>query len=119
MFAGSKTVTEGKSSSFEGVGAAGDRKPDMRSKIEKTQRIILASNNYPLLRPSEENNIENCQAKFITIRLSAWFVVLALDQPNAWAGLQIWRQTTGSIPSRSFTACRSLCLQPRYFSVVC
>src|SRR6266481_5164964 len=47
-------------------------------------------------------------------------LVLALDPAQRICpGLQIWSQTTGSMPSRSFTACRSLCLQPRYFSVVC
>src|SRR5262249_7354361 len=30
-----------------------------------------------------------------------------------------WHQIKGSMPSRSFTACRNRCLHPRYFSVVC
>jgi hypothetical protein len=41
MFAGSKTETAGKSSGFEGVCAAGDRKADMTSKAEKTHRITI------------------------------------------------------------------------------
>jgi hypothetical protein len=41
------------------------------------------------------------------------------DQKIVWLGVITGLQESGSIPIRSFTAPRSRCLQPRYFSVVC
>ena len=41
------------------------------------------------------------------------------NQKMVWLGVITGFQDSGSIPIRSFTAPRSRCLQPRYFSVVC
>src|SRR6266576_3638508 len=41
------------------------------------------------------------------------------NQKMVWLGVITGFQESGSIPIRSFTAPRSRCLQPRYFSVVC
>src|SRR5439155_23403359 len=41
------------------------------------------------------------------------------DQKVVWLGVITGFRESGSIPIRSFTAPRSRCLQPRYFSVVC
>jgi hypothetical protein len=60
--------------------------------------------------------IERSESQLLISRITGNFGTGTGLRPAA--SLKSWTQALGSMPSRSFTASRNLCLHPKYFSVV-